>query len=606
MRYDLQRLTLSLNRNRPFTGPLLQDGIFSETAAPLILSQEGFSGLLVSAADPLRKISAIMVGSPILSEGRKVDREKAVQSLLEADDPSTWIKSLNGEFLAILVDAEKQSLTIFTDRFSSYPLYWADRQGEFAASYLYADLASHCRNWPGFRLLPEKAFEFFVLQRMMNDGTHDSLTRCLPPATCLRIAANGISQTSYWQPDYTKDNRSSKKELTEKFTALVDDAVNMRLRGAEAGVFLSGGHDSRLVAMAARQPVTCYTLGFTDNFEVGCARRIARELGQEHVYLPLPTDYFEKVLDRAACLSGGMYATDHALFFPSSPLETQYKPVLLHGHGLDYMFQGMYLHARPRYLLGRPTYLRRPVPFPDDLAGHYIRTISYRLKYPMLERVVSLRAGEYLETLHASVATTVDRARAAGLHESSAIWEYLILHQISRHYTFTNVLSKRLCGEVRTPSLDNRLYDFYLALPERYRLHADMMRSAMSRLNPKVAGIPAGNHALPAGWGPLQKTAALIGRKLLRDLTGARRYYAPTDDDRTWPGRNDYLQTHPAYREAAMEVLQDGEFQEFLDFIDWARLRQRAGTMLSEEYGGAFWVSMLTYYRFYKRTYVRD
>ena len=95
-------------------------------------------------------------------------------------------------------------------------------------------------------------------------------------------------------------------------------------------------------------------------------------------------------------------------------------------------------------------------------------------------------------------------------------WEYMIFHQPSRHYTFSNVLSKRICGELRTPSFDNKLYEFYLSLPYEYRLHGDMLRGALYEKNPKIARLPTANHGLPAGWGPAQKTCATIARKLLR------------------------------------------------------------------------------------------
>ena len=85
---------------------------------------------------------------------------------------------------------------------------------------------------------------------------------------------------------------------------------------------------------------------FTDNQGVSCARSVALALGGRHVYEKLDCNYFEKTLIETGYLSSGMYAIDHALFL--YPPDKNIKPgsTFLHGHGLDYMFQGMYLHAK--------------------------------------------------------------------------------------------------------------------------------------------------------------------------------------------------------------------------------------------------------------------
>ena len=113
------------------------------------------------------------------------------------------------------------------------------------------------------------------------------------------------------------------------------------------------------------------------------------------------------------------------------------------------------------------------------------------------------------------------------------LWEYLIFPSPSRHYTYTNVLNKRMCGEVRTPGFETDLFDFYLSLPKELRLQANLSRGAMRRYSLAVAMIAAGNHGLPAVFSPLAKNLFLIGRKLLRHATGIKRFRPPEADDRT-------------------------------------------------------------------------
>lgn len=598
-----QHFTLSAPRNTPFRQIRMETGAFHDGPGDaVIISTEGLGAISLLYHPPQSTLHVFVLGSPIIGNG--VCREEVARQFVQAGDRTKFIKSLNGEFLITAIDTSTQSIDVYVDRFSSYPFFWAIGQNYFYGSYNYTALAQACREWPGFSLRPAKAYEFFKMQRMMGTENHDTLSLCLPSAGHLHMAGqNGAQVTRYWHQNYEKSHRRF-SSLADDFSSLIKQSVQTRRdsMSGNTGVFLSGGHDSRIVACHMGTETTCYTLGFHDNFEVECARRIAAALGQKHIFIDLPDDYFIKALDTATYLSGGLYANDHALFIPQHK-DMQYSSVLLHGHGLDYMFQGMYLHARPRTMLGRPTYLRSPQPFPQDMSRHFIDSISFRLKF-FFEDLYGVpdRIKIYQNELYETVKAVEQQGRDITENPSS-LWEYFIFHQPSRHYTFTNILSKRLCGEVRTPSFDNQVYDFYMALPDQYRLHADIMRATLYAANRQVAEIPAGNHGIAAAWGPYRKTVALIGRKLLRHITGNQKYYAPGDADRTWPDRTTYIRQHESYRIAAMAPLQDQGFQDFLDFIDWKKLKSNPESLLQQDFGGAFWVSMLSYYRFYKFVY---
>ncbi|QQG36327.1 MAG: hypothetical protein HYS17_00605 [Micavibrio aeruginosavorus] len=601
--FPIQHFTISVPRNTIFHDVRLEAGAFAANPDDaVVISARGMETISYLYRHPNTSLYAFILGSPIV--GELVNREDAARLLVLTGDRTRFIQSLNGEFLAVLVDPENRCVDIYTDRFSSYPFFWAASQDRVYGSYNYTVLAQACRSWPGFALRPAKAYEFFKLQRLMGDETHDNLSRCLPSAGHLHISGKNEPRVSrYWRQDYSKTHRPL-ADLAPEFSSLIKSAIQKRrdVKNRDTGIFLSGGHDSRIVACHMGPDSTCYTLGFRDNFEVECARRISNTLGQKHVFIDLPEDYFVQALNTATYLSGGLYANDHALFIPQGrPIS--YTRVLLHGHGLDYMFQGMYLHAGPLTVLGRPTYIKTPEPLPQDISRHFIDNISFRLKFLFEDDYgVPDQVRRCRQEIYENVKIVENQGREI-TDDPSSLWEYLIFHQPSRHYTFTNVLSKRLCGEVRTPSFDNHVYDFYMALPDKYRLHADITRAALYDANRLVAEIPAGNHGLPAAWGPYRKTAALIGRKLLRHLTGNRKYYAPSDFDRTWPDRTAYMKRHESYRAAAMAPLQDQAFRDFLTFIDWKRLETQPESLLDQEFGGAFWVSMLSYYRFYKFVY---
>lgn len=551
--------------------------------------------------------SVVIVGSPILNGS--LDRGRVAKWVAEKLCSIRDIKLLNGEFLIFIFDKEEQKLTVFNDRFASYPFFWATNKKEFAGSYVYLDLAKKCKSWRGFSLRLEKAYEFFLLQRLMGVETHDNLTKFLPAGSALVLRKNGTHEIhSYWSRLSSGRKTTLSNNIKEKFVSLFKNSVLERLPeeafGSRASVFLSGGHDSRLVAAYGGSKVTCLTLGFTDNQEVSCARSVALALGSRHVYEKLDCNYFEKTLIETGYLSSGMYAIDHALFLYPPDKNIKSGSTFLHGHGLDYMFQGMYLHAKNIKLFGRTTYLKQLKSLPPDIAAYFIENVSFRLKHRyskyFQKKSKILKKCEF--QLYETVKRIENEAIAFDLNEHQ-IWEHLIFHQPSRHYTFSNVLSKRSRGEVRTPTFDNSLYDFYLSLRPKDRINASLMAYAMKSHETNIGKIPAGNHGMPAGLGPWGKTFLLIVRKVLKELTGLRRFSVPSDTDRTWPDRKAYIKSHPAYWDKLLEPLNDEHFKTFLSFIDWKKLNRNTSVILNEPGGASFMVTLLSYYSFYKALY---
>ncbi|MGH1456345.1 MAG: asparagine synthase-related protein [Alphaproteobacteria bacterium] len=600
MQEHLPSFTLSLTLIDAPEKPEFSDGVFSQNQHPFTISHNNMAHILEYGSDHGR--TAIILGSPIIHD--RVDRQEAVKTLLASDDLQETIKSFNGEFLVVLWDSQNQNLSVVTDRYSSYPSFWAQSKTEFCLSYNYVDLARHCVNWPEFHLLPERAYEFFILQRLMGQETHDSVTRAIAPASILTISADKepISQY-YWRPNYKKNNTASKAALLKEFTSLFAKAVKVRSDDDKhkdnIGIFLSGGHDSRLVATYADTATTCYTLSFKNNLEVSCAEKIAKVSGHDHIYCGLDSDFFEKTLEDSTYISGALFATDHALFIPSGMTPPPHSHIYLHGHGLDFMYQGMYLHARPLQLSKRDTYIKRFVPLPKKLTDYFIKTIPFRSRYNMRGMMVDDIAQSYHDVLYQRVEAIETTARELSDAPMDQ-WEYMVFHHPSRHYTFSNVLSKRICGELRTPSFDNALYDFYLSLPFKYRLHGDMLRGALFKKNPKIARMPTANHGLPAAWGPYAKTAATIIRKLLKHATFNTFFHPPNAKDRTWPDRDTYFRDHPEYYQRAISSLDNVEFRAFLNFMDWDKLTSHKEDILNEKFGGVFLVALLSYYEFYK------
>jgi asparagine synthase (glutamine-hydrolysing) len=542
--------------------------------------------------------TAIVFGAPVV--GETVDLRAAAESLLADGPTDVALRRLDGQFLVVHFDGRAGKLSIVGDRFNGVSLYYADLGNAFVATNNYIDLVRRIRARPGFKFDGKSMWTYVCLQRVMGATTHDNLSRYLLPATRLELSANHPAHaTRYWRPDFAK-RQWTEAEAGERFVGLLGNSLVRRTRDKRRyGLFLSGGHDSRVVATAFPVPFTAFTVAFSDNYEVDCARRIAAALGAPFRYLQLPQDQYSETLDAAAELCGGMYSVDNALFLGLDDAVGANADVVFHGHGLDYMFHGMYVPSRWITLFGRPTFFRKLTPLGDDLVSAFVGGVPYRLKYLELGEFVLPHSRVELDTYTNEQVASVLRDGEDVCRTNADRWEYLITHALGRHYSAPNILSKATCAEQRTPTFDNELFDFFLSLPPELRIYGQTLRLAMRNLAPAVARIPTGNWGMPAAAGPWTKTAWLVARKALRHATGITGLRAPTLEDRTWPDRDTYLASHPKWQSQILAAVTDGRLVDAMPFLDWSKIRARAPEWVRKPDGAAgLLVSLLSLQRF--------
>lgn len=596
MTVTLPHLTISW-RKGDSTDVTVADGVFP-AGAGLVIGVSGFRPKPVVLQSGSKAV--VVIGAPVWN-GRVAAADLA-EVVMRADCIDAVARTINGQFIVLVLDKPQARLTVISDRFNGVPLYWADIGDRFLASYLYHDLFSVVRNAAGVRLRPEVMLQFLWLNRVLMDATYDTASRFLMPATILEVDSRGVDARQYWRPDFTKNVDRGVLAAGEEYIKLLRQSV-ARLTSDQAprryGHFLSGGHDSRSVLAAFSSPPACITVAFADNLEVECARRAAKAVGAPHHFIRLPPDHIDRHFDDAVRLCGGMYSFFDALFIGLEKQVSEHADVVLHGHGLDYLFQGMYLPAKWVQLFGRPTFFRTLTGFGDDLVDDYLNKIPFRVKGADIASLFQVdQKSAAMASLRGAVLGVLEDGKDVCQSDFDR-WEYLIIHALGRHYSHPNIDSKLTCAEQRTPSFDNDLFNFYLTLPPAQRVEAEMMRYALNTMNPELGRIATGNWGMPAGASPAMKTAWLIGRKALRHLTGNSALRAPALEDRTWPDREIYLREYPSLRALAMEAVTSPELTDTLTMFNWPLVRSRVESWLSGEPGGAaFIMALVTLFRF--------
>ena len=543
----------------------------------------------------------IILGTPII--GERIVYEEIWTQVTDKGLPPTFLKQVNGEFLFITLDKKSETLRISTDRYASVPFFYIGDNSSFFGSVFYKDICNRLKRDNQLKLNKHAIFEFLWLQRLVGTKTYDSISEFLLAATTLTYRSGTITTNQYWRPSFLKTS-SSVRDTSQQLAGLLRQSAKRKTSDnpGNVGMFLSGGTDSRTVLAALEKPPFSFTIGVSDNNEVRIARAVANHVKSTHKFIPIGQDPYADKLDDLTMLGGGMHAFDHGIFYKLNQHIPKEIKVNFHGHGIDYMFQGMYLLTRNLILFGRRTSFKKSEPIAHDFPTEYLNRIGHRLKnIDLIDYVLPHQRKDMTERLHQSIKDIMQLGD--GFCETlDDHWEYMLIHALSRHYPFTNLSSMGTISEQRTIAFDNDLFDLYLSLPKSHRIDGKIAKNTLKILNPQLAAIPTANN----NQSPDQSALGKDTRKLIRLLR--RRIGTPDKDDirttaeeRTWPDRGRMFTSQPHLTNAALG-LQKSEAIASLGFINMDQLAKDIPDWIEHpsDGSGAFLTSLVTIDRFLK------
>ncbi len=516
--------------------------------------------------------TSLVLGCPVV--GEIIDKKRVCAGMCKPDGELDldFIRSLNGEFLIFHFSKMTGRLVIVNDRFNAYPLYYSTSpSGTFHASPYFSEIWALLKNHNNLRINESTMFEFLWFQRVLGVKTYASDVNYLPDAHVLELHSGRVSLRRYWNRNYEK-NRNSLQDNAERMASLMRGSVRRKTSdGRRYGHFLSGGMDSRSVlAACGPEPPVCFTATINENRECLTARSIAHAKDARHIHLTLDPEHYAKILVPSVRVNGGMYNYDHGLFYGFNKTVTDLVDVAFHGHGFDYMFQGMYIPRHRYKLAGRTLNFVTLAQVPDDIAGHFIKNVSYRVKdADILSFVKEPRRKELADFLRASVEEILEDAKRLSGNPYDH-WEHLTFHHISRHYSYPNHASIATFVEQRTISFDNDLFDLYLSLPVEHRFDARIERRCLQLLDPRLAAIPSANTALPVTASSLEQTIHQMMEFVKRRIRGFQDHEGWTE--RTWPERPQALRRQAQLKQAVLDAIRSDAL-DTVTFLDADKLR---------------------------------
>jgi asparagine synthetase B (glutamine-hydrolysing) len=553
----------------------------------------------------VNKILVIIFGNPILN--KKINKQKISRNIVKSSGlKNIFIESLNGEFLIIYSDKANHRFQIANDRFTSIPLYYYVYKETLKASTKYIDIAKKLKEDNIWEIDNKLFFEFLWFRRIHGEKTYDKKSKFLKAARIISFDNNQFKIDSYWQPRFIKDKNLSLNHYSNELAKFITNSISEKTSDIndkkEIGIFLSGGMDTRVLLGAFsnsnNMKPTCFTLGYSKQGEYRVAKEVAKVSGSECKFIQLNSDYYSTHLKEKAELAGGMYNQFTNIFMGHNKKIGRDAKYLFHGHGLDYMFQGMYIPAKYVKLFGKNTHFKKISKLNDinDLAEYYVHNVSYRFnQFDVSDFVKPKYRDEMQNSLYDSVKEVLIEGEKS-CNDNFDLWEYLMIHTISRHYSQMDIAGIGMNGEQRKIANDNNILDLYLSMPLVFRKDAKVMRTALKIINPKLSELESANTGYRIDASPLMLTSHFIFYKILRIITGNQKFRHPSFNERTWPNSGKQIKNLPILKNLAVEAVNSEILQVEMPYLDWKKIKIHTPKWIEQESegGGNFLMHLMS------------
>lgn len=362
-----------------------------------------------------------------------------------------YVDHLRGMYAIALYDPAKRQLVLSRDPFGIKPLYYAETSSHFLfASEPQAILAT------GLVAREERRQgrdELVNLQFTTGAETIFAGIHRLLPGETLVVRNGAIAERR--RRAALPEGGLREAGIADLDAALTDSVALHQRSDVPYGMFLSGGIDSASVlALMARlnaRPVLAFTAYFPDTSardETDLAGKLAREVGAEHVEVPVTEEDFWQLLPEIAAAMDDP-AADYAIL-PTAKLAMTARSsvkVVLSGEGGDELFGGY----------GRYRSVNRPWPF-----ARAMRRKGALAELGLLRETGDWRAGMRIAEAEAS-GHGWNRLQQAQAVDCADWLPNDLLTKLDRCLMAHGI-------EGRVPFLDSRVADLAFRLPDRMKL----------------------------------------------------------------------------------------------------------------------------------------
>ncbi|MDI3308941.1 MAG: asparagine synthase (glutamine-hydrolyzing) [Acetobacteraceae bacterium] len=202
------------------------------------------------------------------------------------------VDALNGDFAFAIADRRQGMLMLARDRMGVRPLYHA-RAGD--GRFCFASEVKALLEVPGITAAPDPVAldQIFTLWLPLPPRTAFRDVQELPPGHLLIVTADRAELRRYWRLEFPRRGEQApdarEDAVAEELRELLTDAIRIRLRAdVPVGAYLSGGLDSSIVALLARDLAPARLRTFSVTFEMP---EFDESMHQREMVAALGTEY---------------------------------------------------------------------------------------------------------------------------------------------------------------------------------------------------------------------------------------------------------------------------------------------------------------------------
>jgi asparagine synthase (glutamine-hydrolysing) len=192
------------------------------------------------------------------------------------DDPVKLASEIDGTFLIIGIDAEKEKMIVITDKLGGHPCYFVPNDPVIATS------VSACLYDQNVTIDTQAVSDFLLLGHCWGNRTLVNEIKAMRPASVYTFENREWQGSRYWKPSYEEQDpgKAYLNELAGRFTRAVERTADTIPN--QAGLWLSGGLDSRnTAAVFSRQPCKLNAYTYNANPPTGDNPAIAHQIGSQ-------------------------------------------------------------------------------------------------------------------------------------------------------------------------------------------------------------------------------------------------------------------------------------------------------------------------------------
>jgi asparagine synthase (glutamine-hydrolysing) len=290
---------------------------------------------------------------------------------------------LRGQFCLAILDQRANRLVLATDRFTTWPIYYAEQRGRITFASRLGGLPARLRAEIDLQAI----LEYLLYTVVPSPRTPYVGVRKLPPAHMLIAERASLNVAPYWDMLYSESRNGNAEDWARRLRTEIESAVRRYVvaeKVADVGAFLSGGTDSSTIAGMIKaitgQRLRTFSIGYAEPGydELEYARAAAAWFGtaqHEHLLKPVEAldalphivSYYEEPFGNASALptySCARLARDNGV------------KVLFAGDGGDELFAGNERY-RTHKIFG--LYQRLPKPLRQHVSDPLLSSLPDRL-----------------------------------------------------------------------------------------------------------------------------------------------------------------------------------------------------------------------------------